>query len=122
MAIGIVAYWRMEDRTFANAASVSSDHKPRSVGEILPIGSTAVASMINKPAPERARPPRWIRCQSVGLPSTAEYWHIGAMIIRFFKFSFPNEIGEKSALIVDFPVMLKSARERGEIANHHKVN
>src|SRR5579863_3039207 len=47
-----------------------------------PSGSTAVASMVSRAAPERARWPRWIRCQSVMQPLTAEYWHIGAMTMR----------------------------------------
>ncbi len=34
----------------ASAASVSSDHKPRSAGEMRPSGATAVASMNNRPA------------------------------------------------------------------------
>ncbi|MEN1701068.1 hypothetical protein MJ585_14510 [Klebsiella pneumoniae] len=28
---------------------------------------------INRPAPEKASWPRWIRCQEVALPSSAEY-------------------------------------------------
>ena len=55
-----------------------------------PMASTAVASMISKPAPDRASWPRWITCQSVAAPSTAEYWHIGAMTMRLRKGSEPS--------------------------------
>jgi hypothetical protein len=35
-------------------------------------------------------------CQSVALPSTAEYWHIGEIMMRLGRLSLPKEIGEKS--------------------------
>ena len=54
-----------------------------------PMASIAVASMMSRPAPDNARWPRWIMCQSVALPSTALYWHIGAMTMRFFSVSAP---------------------------------
>ena len=38
---------------------------------------TSVISVITRPAPPTASAPRWTRCQSVGVPSTAEYWHMG---------------------------------------------
>ena len=47
-----------------------------------PSAETAVASTISRPAPDSARWPRWIRCQSPAEPSFAEYWHIGAMTMR----------------------------------------
>ena len=50
-----------------------------------PSGVTAVASMVSSAAPDSARCPRWITCQSVAHPSTAEYWHIGAITIRLRK-------------------------------------
>lgn len=37
--------------------------QPQIPGEIRPAGSTAVASRINRPAPEKASWPRWIRCR-----------------------------------------------------------
>ena len=45
----------------------------------------AIASTITSPAPPTARLPRWTKCQSVGMPSCAEYWHIGETKIRFRK-------------------------------------
>ncbi len=60
---------------------------------IRPSGDTAVASVISNPAPERAKLPRWIRCQSVARPSSAEYWHMGAMMMRFGRSSDPRRIG-----------------------------
>src|SRR3954453_7566358 len=50
---------------------------PASCGEIRPSGTTAVASLITRPAPPRAKEPRCTRCQSDGRPSTEEYWHMG---------------------------------------------
>ena len=35
-------------------------------------------------------------CQSAGRPSVAEYWHIGAIAMRFFKGVWPSVYGEKS--------------------------
>jgi phage shock protein PspC (stress-responsive transcriptional regulator) len=35
------------------------------------------------PAPEMAKFPICMRCQSFGVPSVAEYWHMGATTIRF---------------------------------------
>ena len=37
-------------------------------------------------------------CQSVALPSSAEYWHIGAMMIRFSSVRPPIRNGSKSWL------------------------
>ena len=56
--IGIGEYLRMAVSTFSSAASLASDHRPRSVGEMRPSGTTAVASRISKPAPDSARWPR----------------------------------------------------------------
>src|SRR5580700_2984900 len=52
--------------------------------------------MVRSAAPERARCPRWITCQSVMQPSTAEYWHIGAMTIRLASVSEPMRKGSNS--------------------------
>ncbi len=55
---------------------------PASFGDILPLGSTAVASAIISPAPPTAREPRFTKCQSVATPSMELYWHIGETPIR----------------------------------------
>src|SRR5450756_3156292 len=49
--------------------------------------------MVSSAAPESARCPRWIRCQSVMHPSTAEYWHIGAMTMRLRSSRPPTRSG-----------------------------
>ena len=49
---------------------------------IRPSALTAVASIVNMPAPDRSICPQWIRCQSVAQPSSAEYWHIGETTMR----------------------------------------
>src|SRR5262245_19561774 len=65
-----------------------------------PSGVTAVASTVSNAAPESARLPRCIRCQSVMHPSTAEYWHIGAMMIRSTSSSSPTRSGLNRVLIL----------------------
>ena len=55
---------------------------PVSAGEMRPSADTAVASAMTAPAPPTARLPRCTRCQSLGTPSIAEYWHIGATTMR----------------------------------------
>ncbi len=39
-------------------------------------------------------------CQSVASPFSAEYWHIGAMAMRFLAVSGPREYGVNNWLIV----------------------
>ncbi len=82
IASGMSEYLRIPSTTRPRAASLASDHSPRQAGVMRPSGSTPVASMISSPAPDKARLPRCIRCQSWALPSTAEYWHMGGMTMR----------------------------------------
>ena len=49
---------------------------------IRPIADTAVASIVNNPAPDCSSWPQCTVCQSVAQPSTAEYWHIGETTMR----------------------------------------
>src|ERR1051326_9507898 len=57
---------------------------------------TPVASTTTMPGPDSASCPRWIRCQSVIAPSSAEYWHIGETTMRFGSVMPPSWIGVKS--------------------------
>src|SRR5882762_10839890 len=57
---------------------------------------TCVASTISSPAPEYARWPRWMRCQSFMQPSSAEYWHIGETTMRLGSVTPPSWMGVKS--------------------------
>src|SRR4051794_13571229 len=100
--------------TRPSADSVSSDHRPRSSGLMRPSGDTAVASMISSPAPDRANWPRWMMCQSVARPSSAEYWHMGAMTIRLRICSAPTRYGVNRALI-DVPRWLARAGDRHDL-------
>ena len=50
-----------------------------------PIASTAVASMQNIAAPDSASMLMWVKCQSLASPFSAEYWHIGATMMRLGK-------------------------------------
>src|SRR5687767_7671058 len=64
-----------------------------------PSGETAIASRIMSPAPDKDRWPRWIMCQSPAAPSVAEYWHIGAMTIRFSRRRSPIIRGSNKRLM-----------------------
>ena len=61
------------------AASLWSLYRPVQPCVMRPSRVTLVFSTMNRPAPEQAMLPRCARCQSVIEPSSAEYWHIGAM-------------------------------------------
>src|SRR5437762_8302954 len=54
---------------------------------------TPVASTTSMPGPDSASWPRWMRCQSVIAPSSAEYWHIGETTMRFGSVTPPSWIG-----------------------------
>src|SRR3954463_14851051 len=56
---------------------------------------TCVASTMTSPAPEYARWPRWTKCQSLMLPSSAEYWHIGETTMRLGSVTPPSVMGVK---------------------------
>ena len=65
-----------------HAATWSGRYIPAQPGEIRPSRLTSVISVITSPAPPIARLPRWTRCQSLGRPSSARYWHIEETTIR----------------------------------------
>jgi len=77
-------------------AICSSFHNPRSSGLIRPRASTAVASVLTRPAPPTARLPRWTRCQSFASPSSLEYWHIGETPMRLRRVNPRRTKGSKS--------------------------
>lgn len=64
------------------AATCSGRYSPAQPGEIRPSADTSVISVITSPAPPMARLPRCTRCQSSGMPSSAQYWHIGDTTTR----------------------------------------
>src|SRR3984885_11808323 len=72
-----------------------------------PMASTWVASMQNIPAPDKARLLMWVKCQSFALPPSAEYWHIGATMLRFGSARSRRLIGENRALIQRYPSLEK---------------
>src|SRR6266567_6577347 len=72
-----------------------------------PLGSTAVASSITTPAPDIGSVMAFCRCHFVGSPSTAEYWHIGEIAMRFGTMRGPVSIGVKSKAMDSF---LREAR------------
>src|SRR5258707_4898058 len=68
-----------------------------------PARSTAVASIITSPAPDTASEPRCCMCQSVALPSSALYWHIGDTTMRLASVRSRNPMVVKSELGMDLP-------------------
>src|SRR4051794_2638665 len=74
---------------------------PVSCGLIRPSAATAVASVMTSPAPPTARAPRCTRCQSFGIPSTAEYWHIGDTHARLRKVVPRRVMGDRRRLTYD---------------------
>ena len=64
-----------------------------------PIASTAVASMQNIAAPDSASELIWVKCQSLASPSTDEYWHIGATMMRLGSVRSRSLIGVNRALM-----------------------
>src|ERR687898_544909 len=67
-----------------------------------PAASTAVASKISSDAPEFASMPRCIMCQSVALPFSALYWHMGETTIRLAKVRPARSMGENRLLGMAF--------------------
>src|SRR5262245_41644483 len=64
---------------------------------------------MTSPAPEMAWVIVFWRCQSVGIPPIAEYWHIGETAIRFGAVRDPNATVVKSADIQNAPFGRRSA-------------
>src|SRR2546422_7488919 len=75
------------------AATCSGLYMPVQPGLIRPSRLTSVISVITSPAPPIARLPRWTRCQSFGVPSSAEYWHIGEQTTRLVSTSSRSRKG-----------------------------
>ncbi len=82
IATAILECLRTEARIGFSAASVASFHRPRQPGVMRPIASTWVASMQNIAAPDSASVLICVKCQSLASPFSAEYWHIGATMMR----------------------------------------
>src|SRR5450432_2023130 len=67
-----------------------------------PIASTAVASMQNIAAPDSASMLICVKCQSLASPFSAEYWHIGATMMRLGSVRPRSWIGENRTLMGGF--------------------
>src|SRR5258708_38673502 len=72
-----------------------------------PAASTAVASIISRPAPPTASEPRCSKCHSLALPSSALYWHIGETTMRLASVSSRKAIGVNSGLGIAQAVLQK---------------
>ncbi len=82
MITAVCECFRTEAMIGFSAASVASFHSPRQPGVMRPVASTAVASMQNIAAPDSASVLMCVKCQSLASPLSAEYWHIGATMMR----------------------------------------
>src|SRR5688500_5236859 len=71
-----------------------------------PCGVTPVASITSRLAPDSARLPRCIWCQSVIVPSPALYWHMGAMTMRFSSSRPPMRRGATALLVLSSVISL----------------
>src|SRR6185437_10483372 len=65
-----------------------------------PAADTPVASATNKPTPPSANWVQWNMCQSLALPSTELYSHIGATTIRFGSVRPRSRIGSNNLLLM----------------------
>ncbi len=75
--------WVCTKETMRRQASIcASVYRPVQWGVMRPSGETSVISVKSSPAPPTASPPRCTRCQSSGMPSVAEYWHMGETTTR----------------------------------------
>src|SRR5471030_2705684 len=117
---GTSLWRRTASSTRRNAVSLSSEYSPRQLGVMRPIASTAVASTHSSAAPPRASCPRWIRCQSLALPSIAEYWHIGETMMRFESLSSRRLIGWNRALATENPFIDAIQRETAFMAQYSR--
>ena len=99
IASAVLECLRTEAMIGFSAASVASFHSPRQPGVMRPIASTWVASKQNIAAPDSASELTWVKCQSLASPSMAEYWHIGATMMRLASFRPRNWIGENKTLM-----------------------
>jgi hypothetical protein len=66
-----------------HGATWASVYIPAQPGLIRPNSLTSVISVNNNPAPPMARLPRCTMCQSLGMPPSAMYWHMGDTTTRF---------------------------------------
>src|SRR6202043_246994 len=103
IATAILECLRTEARIGLSAASVASFQRPRQPGVMRAVASTWVASMQNIAAPDSASELIWVKCQSLASPLSAEYWHIGATMMRLGRARSRSLIGENRALMGIFP-------------------
>jgi hypothetical protein len=102
MPIGFEVMPRYTCTARAIAASLWSLYSPVQPWVMRPSRVTLVFSTTKSPAPEQAKLPRWTRCQSVMLPSSAEYWHIGETTIRLGRVIPPSWIGVKRFAVMGY--------------------
>src|SRR5258708_26224691 len=94
----VTPYFLQKSMTRFIAASFSSEYMPAHFSEMRPSALTCVDSVITSaPAPSENWP-RCIRCQSLAVPLSELYWHIGETTMRFFRARPRSVIGVKSAL------------------------
>ena len=79
--------------TRRNESCCSSSQRPAQPGVIRPSGDTHTISVITRPAPPSALPPRCTRWKSEARPSTATYMSIGETTTRLTRSREPIRTG-----------------------------
>ena len=87
---------------------------PAQPGEMRPSRDTSVISAITRPAPPAARAVRCTKWKSFGVPSTAEYMHIGDTTTRLASTSSrslngANIAGVDAGVLADLPNQLATS-------------
>ena len=75
------------------AVPCSSDHSPAHPGVMRARGETQTISVITRPAPPSALPPRWTKWKSLGMPSCETYMSMGETTTRLARSSCPSRNG-----------------------------
>src|SRR6266850_5893547 len=91
-------YFLQKSMTRFIAASFSSEYIPAHFREMRPSALTCVDSVITSAPAPRENWPRCIRCQSLAVPLSELYWHIGETTMRFFRARLRRVIGAKRAI------------------------
>src|SRR5688572_1109081 len=123
---GIAPWARMKSATGFHARACAWDQIPASHGVMRPSGVTPLASTHTTAAPPTARLPRWTKCQSFGIPSTDEYWHMGETRIRLGRTSerseeHTSELQSQSNLVCRLLLEKKKKKKKKKIKIKKKV-
>ena len=110
----LVSVWTKSTIRF-HASSCSGRYMPVQPGLIRPVSETQTISVITRPAPPSALPPRWTRWKSLGTPSTALYMSIADTTTRFFSSRWRSRNGWNiGGTTSPFPLPQRAARSANQ--------